>query len=205
MASIYQVTAIWAGFQGAPGYSKFAFSDLTTDAARNAAGAGIRSFFEAFKAYLYSGWSVAVQAEVLEYNAINSDLVGVAAMTTVPAATVGTATPTTYAGGSGAAITWSTGVILAGHRVKGRTFLVPVVGANESDGTLLTAARTAMETGGNALIAVATADFCIWGKTWAKDSLGHTIQPPQQTGGQPCSVISCSVKDMAAQLRSRRL
>jgi hypothetical protein len=126
-------------------------------------------------------------------------LVGEAAMTTPPAVVTGTASSALrWAGGTGACITWKTGNIFNGHRVQGRTFLVPLVDCYGNDGTLDPAAITAITNAGNALIAAPGAELSIWSKQFNK------AVPPVQIAGDNSPVSSCSVKDMASQLRSRR-
>lgn len=204
MASVYVVTMGWSGFQGAPGYSKFHFSDLTTDAARNAAGAAVRTLFFSQSAYLLTTWSFLVNPEVLEYDVATSALVGAASMTSPPAVANGTLAASFHAGGSGYVITWSTGQILFGHRVRGRTFMVPAAGCYDVDGTISAAAISAGAAAGTTFIGSAGVDSVVWAKQWQKDAAGHTVQPPVQIGGQLASITGASVKDMAAQMRSRR-
>lgn len=201
MAQIYRVTATWSGFQGAPGYSKFCFSDLTTDAARNAAGAAVKAYFTAYAPYMLTSWSVLVSPTVQEYNVGTGTLDAEATMTTPPTSQVGSAALAAFAGGSGLCCTWRTGTIYAGRRVIGRTFMVPGVGVFENDGTIQTVARGAVEAAGNALVAAASCELAIWAKSWSVGVDGK----PVQTGGQVAPVTSATVKDMASQLRSRRL
>jgi hypothetical protein len=198
MPSVYRVTAVWSGFQGAPGYSKFSFQDLTTDAARNAAGAAIRTLFDATKAYMQSGWTVNVQPNVQEYDIGNSELVGEGSMTTTPAVVTGTATGTVYAGGSGYVITWRTSTIFNGHRCVGRTFMVPAVNCFGTDGTIDGGALTTIQAAGSALVANPTVRLSVWSKQFNK------ADPPVQIAGANSAVTSCVVKDMASGLRSRR-
>jgi len=164
MATVYRVRAIWSGFAGAPGYSNFHFQDLTTDTARNAAGAAVKAFFTGMSGHLANTWSVTVQGEVTEWDMATGQLTGAANMSTVPTAQVGTATPAPYAGGSGMAVTWKTGLIYLGRRVTGRTFFVPAVGVYEADGTLTSTAITTASNAAQALISAAGAELAIWAK-----------------------------------------
>lgn len=199
MPSVYRVSAIWAGFAGAPGYTRFAFQSLTTDAERNAAGLAMRTFFDALKAYIPAGTTIQVQNVVDEFNQVSGELIGSAVMTTSPTLVTSTAAAGTYAGGSGCVVTWSTSLVFHGHRVKGRTFIVPLIGTlYANDGTLLDTLPGQIQTAGNALIA-ASADFAVWSR-WYGSPPGKV-----QLDGAVASVTACSVKDSAAQLRSRRL
>jgi hypothetical protein len=202
MATVYRVRAVWSGFAGAPGYSNFSFSDLTTDAARNAAGAAVKGLFTGIAANLSPNWTITVQPEVTEWDVATGQLTGASAMTTPPTPQTGTGTAVAYAGGSGACITWKTSVIFNGRRVTGRTFMVPLVGAFEVDGTLSGATLAAFTSSANAFVATAGADVAVWAKQMTKPTDGSK---PVQIGGTVASVTSIAVKDMASQLRSRRL
>lgn len=200
MASVYRITAVWTGFTGAPGYSKFSFSDLTDATSRNAAGAKVRQLFEDLKAYRQIGWNVTVVPQVDEFDMATGALVGSAPMTTPPAASNGSATSTTaYAGGSGFCITWNTSLIIARRRVRGRTFFVPAVTVFEADGTITPAAITAVNTAATTFIALTAPRPNVWSRQW------NNATPPVQVGGALAPVDTFTFRDMASQLRSRRL
>lgn len=202
MATVYRVRAVWSGFQGAPGYSNFSFQDLTTETSRNNAGAAVKAFFTALANHLSTAWTVSVLGEITEWDMATGQLTGASTMTTIPTGQVGTGTPAPYAGGSGLCVTWKTGVIFQGRRVVGRTFIVPALGCYEADGTLTAGAIAAANTAANGLIGATGAEFCIWAKQFTKPTDGTK---PVQVGGAIAPVTSHSTKDMASQLRSRRL
>jgi len=83
--------------------------------------------------------------------------------------------------------------------VKGRTFIVPAVDCFASDGTLSPGAITAALAAGAGLIAAAGAEFAVWKRVY------NDATPPVQVGGAIAPVQAVTVKDMASQLRSRRL
>ena len=202
MATVYRVRALWSGFPGAPGYTNFSYADLTTDALRNAAGASVRTFFTGISAYLNNAWSIQVQPEVTEYDMVSGQLTGATLMTSVPSVQIGTGGTAVYAGGSGMCVTWKTGVIYNGRRVIGRTFIVPAVSCYETDGTLLAAAQTALTSAATGLISNVGTELCVWAKTFTKPT---DDTKPVQIGGLLPPVVATSVKDMASQLRSRRI
>lgn len=202
MATVYRVRAVWSGFAGAPGYTNFHFQDLTTDTAKNAAGAAVKAFFTSLNTMFSTGWSIAVQSEVTEWDMATGQLTGATNMTTPPTPQAGTVTPVAFAGGSGLCVTWKTGLIYNGRRVIGRTFVVPAMGIYETDGTLTAGAMTTAGTAASGLIAAAGAEMVIWAKTYTKPTDGTK---PVQIGGNMAPAQSYVVKDMAAQLRSRRL
>lgn len=199
MVTVSRVTALWSGFAGSPGYSRFSFQQLMDDAARNAAGAAVTTFFDAIKTLLAPGVTIQVQGQVDEFDVSTGALIGSGSMTTIPGSVSSTASALAYAGGSGLVATWNTSLVWHSHRVKGRTFLVPMAQvAYQADGTALGTAITTIQTAGNALCA-STADLAVWSRWYGK--------PPGDTqlDGALASATSCTVKDMASQLRSRRL
>lgn len=199
MASVYRITAVWSGFTGAPGYTKFSFADLTDATSRNAAGAKVRQLFEDLKAYRNNTWSVLVNPAIDEFDMATGALLGTALMTTPPTASVGTAVAQVYAGGSGFNLTWNTGLILGRRRVRGRTFFVPAVSCFEADGTILAAAVTAIGTAANTFLALTAPRPNVWSRQWSAGT------PPVQVGGALAPIDSFTFRDMASQLRSRRL
>lgn len=201
MTSVYRVTAVWNGFQGAPGYTKLSFLDLTTDTNRNAAGAAVKAWFGAFTSYLLNSWNVLVQPTIQEFDQQTGTLIGEAVMTTPPTATLGILTPTAFAGGSGVCVSWKTTYFFLGRRVQGRTFMVPFVGPFDIDGTLNTSFINTANTANTTLINATNAELAVWAKTWNIPLPG---QPRVQTGGIAAPVTTAVVKDMASQLRSRR-
>lgn len=199
MATVSTVTLLWNGFTGAPGYSRVNFQEMADVATCNAAGAALRTFTNAVQAYMLSTWTVAVQPVVQHHDIATGDLIGETTMSVLPATVTGGQTPTTaYAGGSGAVINWVTGAFWQGRKVRGRTFLVPVMACYSNDGTVSTAFQNAVTAAGNALIADPTTSISVWAKKFDDET------PPNQTSGALFSVSGCVVPDRAAQLRSRR-
>ena len=199
MASVYRVTAVWSGFVGSPGYTKFSFSDLTDATSRNAAGAKVRALFEDLKAYRQIGWNVNVQGQIDEFDMATGALIGSAAMTTVPPASNGSTAVGGYAGGSGFCITWNTSLIIGRRRVRGRSFFVPSVNIFDTDGTLLAAAMTGINTAATNFLALTAPRPNIWSRQWSAG------KPPVQIGGALAPIDTFLLRDMVSQLRTRRL
>jgi len=199
MAELTTITALWNGFTGAPGYSRLRFQGRLDQSSLDAAGAGVRAFFLALNAYLQTGWTIGIQP-IAQVNDVGTGaLTGEVAMTSTPAVVTGTVSNTTaYAGGSGAVVHWITGAFSHGRKVRGRTYLVPLVLASASDGTVSPSFITAMQNAGNALVALAAADLCVWTKTF------DDAKPANQIGGLSTPVTGCTVPDRSAQLRTRR-
>jgi len=186
------ITALYQGFTGAPGWTRMKFDGTLDPTTATTAAANMRTFLNALASYMPSGSNYSFQSTVQQYNT-SQVLTGESVMTTVPANVVGTSTAT-YAGGSGTVIYWLTDAIFEGTKVKGRTYLVPLTSvAFQTDGTLATAVRTAIQLAGTNFVATTPklqiASKKLIGGSW---SFGQA------------EVKSCSVPDRAAQLRSRR-
>lgn len=207
MVNVSTVTAVWTGFTGAPGYSKFHFAELSGASAANAAGAAVRAFFFADAGHLMVGWQIAIQAIVQTFDVATGELQGEQAMTTVPANVAGSVPNTNvYAGGAGYVVNWTTGGVSNGRKIRGRTFFVPIMStAFSNDGTIISSLITSMQTAGNALIADASTELVVWSKYWDKKPGDPPIGvPPKQIGGAITTVNGCVIPDRAAQLRTRR-
>lgn len=88
----------------------------------------IRTFFTTIAGELPNEVAVTLPSEVVELNDATGTLV--ATYPTTPGSAVAGTDAGAWAAGSGARIVWSTGVIAAGRRVRGSTFLVPLSSAS---------------------------------------------------------------------------
>lgn len=118
-------------------------------------------------------------------------------LTTVWAGTGGGTNPGTAtfnpAAGVGACVTWITGVIIAGHRVTGRTFLVPLsVDSYDTSGTLTEACKTAI--GEFATELLTHTSLAVW----------HRPTSPGASDGAVASCVGYRLRDKVAILTSRR-
>lgn len=210
MVNISTVTAVWSGFTGSPGYTLFRFAELDSGAKLNAAGAAMRAFLSTIGTHMASGagaWTIQVQGLVQHHELASGDLVGEATMGTVPTVITGSGTAgTAYAGGSGAVVNWTTGATHNGRKVRGRTFLVPLLStAFSNDGTIQTTLITSLTTAGGVLVNDANSDFGVYSRYWDKKPGDPPIDvPPKQTGGSFMPATGVFVPDRAAQLRTRR-
>lgn len=199
MVDVYRVTATWQGFQGAPGYSKFSFLALTDATKLNAAGLAVRTFFNSFVTGLQTTWTITVQPTVQIFEMSNGELLREETMSTAPTVVTGTAAgTTTYMGGTGLYITWTTSGVFDGHRVRGRTYMVPLIFTPQSDGTLAAATLTLANAAADALISSQSGLFCVWSRKFTETT------PATQIGGAMSSIIGRSIPDKAGILRSRR-
>lgn len=185
MPGLQKVIIDWTGFQGAPGYSILYRSD-TTPAVDN-----IRTFLDSVKALLPSGVNVKVRTSGDIVDSSTGALTGSWSVG-ASAAVVGIASGS-YVGGAGAVVRWLTDGIVGGHRVRGRTFLVPLVyTAFESNGTLAAGTVTTILAAAAALVTSEGTEFGVWHR------------PVNGGGGQWFNVVGADVPDRSALMRSRR-
>lgn len=182
-----QITVLWTGFPGAPGYSRFYWAEAT---APNLA--AFTTFFTGIADRLPTNTTVQVQNTGNVISELTGDLIG-AWSGPAQAAIVGTSGGA-YAAPAGAHINWRTGDVINGRRVRGRTFLVPLSGAAyDSDGTIAATALTDLRTNLATLVtALVGSDFGIWHR------------PVGGANGSLHDLVSADIPDKTATLRSRR-
>lgn len=191
--SILETTAVWTGLTGLPGYTNFHFTNagIITTAVDNAV-SGTRSFFVDASTTLPNGLTVTVSDEVKELDPATGALIALHTATTAGA-------PMVMAAGApgpapaGACIAWTTSGVNRGRRVRGRTFMVPLaISAYQSDGTLSAAYLSALSTAATNFRTSAAYESLIWSR------------PRAGAGGAAFPIVSSSVRDQVAVLRSRR-
>jgi len=98
-----------------------------------------------------------------------------------------------FAAGVGGRIVWGTEGFASGRRVRGSTFLVPLIAsAYDTDGTLTSGAREGIQDGVDTFATAVTGSHVIW------------TRPKNGSGGGVSTVISSTVSDSVSWLRSRR-
>jgi hypothetical protein len=200
MSDIFRVKMRWDGFPGGPGYSVFHMRDFADgpmdQAAAVSAVSRIQQFSNDIRTWLPYQVTIKLPTEVEVLEDTTGQLINVLPVPALPT-TIGTASATDrYASAVGAVITWRTGGIRNGRRIKGRTFCVPLAGnAYGNDGTLHA----------DAMASFTTAATNLTNQTGTPD-LGVYARPtgPGATDGIWHAVTSFSVPDMGAVLRSRR-
>jgi hypothetical protein len=179
------VRVTWSGFVGGPGVSTFyavSAADLVVP---------LKTFFDVVAGITPNEIDLLVEPTgetlVVETGAIS----GTWAATPVGAVTGSEGGD--YAAPVGAQVTWFTDGIVSRHRVKGRTYLVPIA-ANKynNQGGINPPVKTLLDDAAAALISDSSANLQVWHR------------PVADTGGQAFDVTVglCGVK--AAVLRSRR-
>lgn len=185
MANIKRVFVQWNGLTALPGVSVFyssAATDVTTD---------LGTFFNAIKTLFPSGltWQVPGSGDTLDdaSGALVGGWSGTAASVT---ATGGAGA---YAAGCGCYIQWATGAIVGKRRLRGRTFLAPLLASGyDSSGTI---AASTISTTTTAIATLAgSSKLVIW----------HRPGKGLFTGGSSALVTGGNVPDQVTSLKSRR-
>lgn len=198
MPEIVKIQVDWTGFNGGPGYTNLYFSDTTfglaTQAIANSAAAKVDTFLASMTARFPLAVAAKVNPTAEIINPADGKLQGF--MTVTPSNTRQGEGTGTYSGASGACVNWYTGGVVRGRRVRGRMFLVPLIGSSYAtngtlDDTMLTGLRTAVAT-------LSANNTTSWLGVWSRPSAKGA------TDGNWFGVQSSTVNDKAAILRSRR-
>jgi hypothetical protein len=163
----------------------------------------LRAWWEALKVYIPSVVSIQpVNAGDIIDDA-SGTITGSWGIATVPAVTC--TGGGVYAAPAGMQVRWQTQDILDGRRVRGRTFVVPLVtGAYQTDGTLLGTASTAFQTASDTFVSATANTFCVWHRPRpAVPADGSRPAVAYRPGGHAV-VTAASVPDRVAVLRTRR-
>jgi hypothetical protein len=180
----------WDGFQGAPGYTVLHFNGAPDNTAAGILAESVHDFFLAIANRLPGDATINFPGEMTLHDDLGT-LVGAVPVTPVPAVVEATGIGA-YAAPTGARVTWETGTIVGGRRLRGRTFIVPMVaGSYDLTGTILETTITQIELAANTLVSESTA-------------LGHPLVVWSPTGASVSPVTAGIVPDQATVLRSRR-
>jgi len=191
--SVGQVKIRWAGFTGGPGYTTLNFGPGSPDPVDGAAMVAAADDFAGDLAGLVGdGVTLTAEPEVEWFNEATGVLEDTTSVSPSPTAHTGTSGAIGPLP-SGAVISWTTGGINRGRRVRGRTFAVPLAAvAYQSDGSLSATAVSVLNAAAVSLIGATDATFGIWSR------------PRDGAGGAWFPALTGSTPDMAAVLRSRR-
>jgi len=194
--SIMRIRATIAGTQGLPGLSTWYYNG-TTSTPSNAdaadAVARVRAFFDGIKGLLPTANTVQVSGSVDLLDPATGALTGSQSVT-APSIVTGTG------GGplppaNAILLTGQTAVIIAGRRLRGRSFISPVASGTQTSGLVSSAAiATTITSANTSLTGVTSSVPVVW----------HRPQPPGPSGGSVSPVTTYSVGSTYAVLRSRR-
>lgn len=185
MTDIDRVEVTWTGLSGLPGVSVMYFIP------GNPAPASLVTFFTAIQSVFPAGlsWTIPTSGDTIDD--ATGTLTG--GWSTSGGGTVAASGAAAHAAGCGAYVNWSTGSIVGGRRLKGRTFLAPLMNsAYDNAGTIVTGNLTTLQ---NAATALAVGDgLVVW----------HRPTSPGGSDGIAALTISAQVPDQVTSLRSRR-
>jgi hypothetical protein len=181
-----ELRSVWAGVAGAPYYTTlraFHGNDLTAEAFSDAWDTALTARAVDFPSFM----SVVIQPELRLIDSVTGDLIGTEVTTGNTFAGSSSGDPLPRA--SQALIKWSTSQIVAGRRLRGRTFLPTVIesfntSAGKVDASLISAWATVL----SSFITACQGELCVWSRT-------H---------GTVASVTAGVLWDEWAVLRSRR-
>lgn len=185
-------TLNWFGGSGLPGFSNFYFNLTPSQVNADSAVQATSNFADAIHFYLPSGVSTQASLTAESIDPANGDLL--ASYTAVVTAPIWAGSITgPYSAAAGAVINWRTAGIHRGHRVRGRTFIVPAGDTVFTNGGVVASgAQAALTTAGQAMV---TAGLGVWARPKG---------PPPVVAGAIYAATAASVPTKGAILRSRR-
>lgn len=185
-------------FPGSPGYTNLYYANPVAD---NLPLAAIETFFTTIKAYFPTGSVTQVPNQGDYIEDTTGQITGQWAQSgPLPIGNTGTGV---YSGASGALVHWHTDGIVDGRRVRGRTFLVPLVsGVYDAGGTIASNVLSAIQAAANNLVAAEGADLAVWSRPREADP--EATPPKAARLGSSWNVTAAAVPDLAAVMRSRR-
>jgi hypothetical protein len=200
MGRIVRATVKWTGFVGSPGFTNLFFEpvvegDPITQAIVDDAASKVSTWMGAIRAYLPTSVTLTLDPQVAEIDEQNGDI---QAFWSLGASAPVTGTQAfSYSAASGYCISWSTGGVRNGRRVRGRTFVVPVSSsALAPDGSLDNTALGVFRSSATALANDGGGSRLV---VWSRPTPGALIPD-----GGAYDITNVTVNDKVAILRSRR-
>lgn len=191
MAAISRVRAQFTGFAGAPGVSTFYCLDPV-------------GFVPLLRAYLQnSAGRIPANVDIQVQNSgdVIDSVSGVlgATWTVAPVLPIYGAGTGVWASPVGSVVNWLTGSVVDGRRLRGKTFMVPLVASVfDLTGSLNATVLATMRTEAADFVVAAANNFVVWHRPRPATAL-----KPYRSGGHAI-VTSSVVPDKACILRSRR-
>lgn len=197
MTTLNRFRVTWQGGNGLPGLSTF--YSLTVGPSPDI-NSNLKTFFEAIKSLIPSAVTIVYPTVADQIDDTTGTLVGA---TTVAAQTNTTCTGgTSYEAPTGMYVRWSTGGIVAGHRVLGRTYIVPSVIGATTNGQPAAANITTLQNAATALVAATSGSFSIFSPPIKPTD--PDVPPRVPRAGSSWQVQGAAVPNKFAVLRSRR-
>ncbi len=198
--ALSRISVAWQNWPGAPGVSQFYYGTAAGNLPTQNNIDAIRSFFNALAAFIPTGLTITVPKTGDQINQTDGKIIGTWDVPVQPAVVTGGGTGN-YAGNAGAVVHWLTPVVVAGRRVRGRTFIVPLVStAFDASGSLGPSFINAATPAAQALVSQADGAPSVWARPF-HDPTGKRPDRP----GSLAQVTSIRIPDLAVSQRSRRI
>ena len=186
------ITAQSTGYTGAPGWHRMKFIGSLTGAECTTVSAAMKAFYNSLLTITPAAAKMTWQqpAQVFSDTGV---LLNEVTIPTLPSQLQFTGAGG-YAGGTGAVVFWNTGALNGGHKVRGRTYLVPLTSNSyDSSGLITTAAQSTINAAAAALVAT-TPGLCVNSRNLGKPGRGD----------QTVVVQSASLSSTVAFLSTRK-
>lgn len=185
------------GYPGGPGVSTFYFLDTST------ATDSLYDLFLSFAGAVPTSVNFLVESGGDQIEDTSGELVG--AWSGDPQSVVDCSNTSLYQAPTGVLLKWHTDTILDGHRVSGKTFMVPMAsGVFDNTGQLSNTDHTGFETACSNFLISQDTSFVIWHRPRAARPADGSRKAVTQRDGGHALVTRSSVSTKAAVLRSRR-
>jgi len=186
MASLERVVVEWTAGTALPGFSVFYGNPSVPTLANE-----VYDFFNAIKALIPSSLSLTIPSSGDLIEDSDGSLAG-----TWSTSGVGSLAMTgggSYAAGCGLRVVWRTNGVRNRRRVRGSTFICPIItNSYEANGTITSAALTTVQTAATVLASSGT--LAVWSRPSGAGA----------TDGDSNTVLNALVPDRVTSLRSRR-
>jgi hypothetical protein len=197
MTDLTRVRSVFSGFPGGDGVATMYFLDNATCVA------SVRSFWDSVKGFIPRDVTIHVDNAGDTIDEVTGDLTGT--WLSPVEDDVHCTSNDAYAAPVGGLVTWKTNGLVAGHRVKGRTFLVPISSSCfDLQGNFGGIAQAAIKASADSLIGAQSASFVVWHRPFAGKSATATKPAQPRRDGGHALIVASVVPPRAAVLRSRR-
>lgn len=196
MADLFRVRVGWSGVIAGPGLTTF-YTNATPVVA------GFKALFTTEASAFPPGitWTIFGSGDIInDADGVLTGAWGAGGDLTE----VSTGSSANVAPQAGAIIKWSSTTILDGHRVSGRTFLVPLVTSNYIGSVLATAFRNTLQTAATALVSSQASHLCLWHRPRVAKPATATSPAVSARPGGTAIITGATVPSKPATLNSRR-
>jgi hypothetical protein len=197
MTELNRVRVAFSGFPGGPGVATYYFLDTAT------AVASLSTYYGQLISFFPPNVSIQVENQGDKIEDTTGVITGAWGADPVPAMSgIGTGK---YSAQVGALARWKTNTILDGHRLRGRTFLVPITAEYYTTGGVLDpGAKSGILGPGQTLVVDQSTSFVVWHRPYAgRAAVGKLKAKPAHLGGHGLVTVA-DVAPTLCTLNSRR-